>query len=118
MAKISFIKTAGVRQRATRRGVRSLDGKFYHHIKDRNAADKAFNEARADREATKQLPGNPLGENKQTFDFEFKEESPEAESTAKITIPKYHCLYCQMPIEFKTPVCPTCGNRMNWEGFE
>jgi len=112
MAKISFIKTAGVRQRATRRGVRSLDGKFYHHIKDRNAADKAFNKARADREATKQLPGNPLGENKQTFDFEFKEESP------KIIIPKYHCLYCQTPIEFKTLVCPGCNHKMNWEGFE
>ena len=111
MAKV---KELGVKQRATRRGVRSLDGKFYHNIKDRNAADKAFIKARADRELTKHLPG----ENQQDFDFEFKERSPEAESTAKITIPEYHCLYCQTPIEFKTPVCPTCGNRMNWEGFE
>jgi Zn finger protein HypA/HybF involved in hydrogenase expression len=123
MAKV---KEPGVKQRATRRGVRSLDGKFYHNIKDRNAADKAFNIAKARNEAlaTVRLPtgiekGHITQQDKAPFDFTFNEGIVKPDT--KIITPSsanYHCNNCQTPVEFKAPVCPNCGGKLNWEGFE
>jgi len=112
-----------VKGRATRRGLRSLDGKFYHTRKERATADRAFNKAVKDDEMTEHLPKDihkgtkPPGGNKDQFDFTFNEK-PDKEPASIIIKPKYHCNNCQANVSYGTPICPVCGGRLNWEGLE
>jgi len=111
-------KESGVKQKATRRGMRSLDGKFYHTYKERNAADSAFNKAVQDREATRLLlldtRKGHTGE--KSFDFTFTEKEPK-QPASTIVKPDYHCDYCKSPVEYGSLVCPLCNHRLNWEGL-
>jgi len=110
---------SGIKQRASRRGLRSLDGKFYHKVKERNAADRAFNKALKDRKsAQNQSAGDKPDLAGNNFDFEYKEKAEtkkEPESTVMVV--KYHCSNCNTPVDHGTPVCPACGARLNWEGL-
>jgi len=103
-----------VKGRATRRGLRSLDGKFYHTKKERSAADKAFNFATL--KAAK-IPNQQVGENKDPFDFTFTETPAKDHPEVKIIKPQYHCNNCQTAVSYGTLVCPVCGGRLNWEGL-
>lgn len=110
----------GVKGRAARRGLRSLDGKFYRTRKDRNDADRAFNKAAKKREAAREVLGdinkNRIDKGEKPFDFIFNQKEDEKpEST--IVKPRYHCNYCRTSVEYGTPVCPHCNQRLNWEGL-
>lgn len=119
---MSKVKEPGIRQRATRRGVRSLDGKFYHTRKERNDADKAFNRAIAEREArTKTVDPAVIRQKLAAEPFDFTYNEGITKPDIKIVTPSsahYHCNNCQTSVEYKAPICPKCGGKLNWEGFE
>lgn len=110
----------GVKGRATRRGLRSLDGRFYRTRKDRNAADKAFNKAvkksEAANEVLEDINQQRIDKGEKPFDFTFNEKKDEKPKSTIIK-PSYHCTYCQTPVEYSSQVCPRCNHQFNWEGL-
>lgn len=114
--KVAF--TGSLKQRATRRGLRSLNGKFYHTIQERNAADRAFNKA------LKDLPGDLAREREaaaakgeKPFDFTYKQEVIKKPPAEKIVTPHYYCTVCRVEVERGVAACPGCGSRFVWEGL-
>lgn len=108
----------GVKQRASRRGLRSINGKFYHTIQERNAADRAFNKAKAAKKSEaasaviEDINKDRAAKGEKPFDFAYKQEE-----IVKPAAATYHCVNCKQPVDYKTLVCPNCHQRLNWEGL-
>lgn len=120
MPTVSEADQAGIKRRAARRGLRSLNGRFYHTKAERSAADRVFNKAVAAVKAAKQS-GAIRGEDDQSkaapFDFEYKQDEIIKPAAEGIVTPRYWCNNCHSQVTHGTPICPACSQLLNWAGL-